>query len=354
MRKTISRPVHFLKCAFLFAVSMAAATVHAQVPVPMYQGADRTQRLVDGARKEGTLTVYSSMTERDTSSVTKAFKEKYGINVNVWRSGKDKVLQRTISEARAGRHVADLVWNVSPEMEALHRENLLQPAWSPLQKGLIPQALPKHGEWTGSMVYVFVQAYNTKRVSKEELPRSWQDLLDPRWKGRLGIEFKQQEWFYRLMSVLDEKKGLELFRTLAASNGLSVRMGNSVLVNTVINGETDLALTTYSFLVDQGKAKGGDIEYLMLSPTIALTDGVGILKRAEHPYAATLFYDFMLSDGQKILASNLVPTTSVRDQNMARFRPVYIDPAKVLDDYPKWTKLYDDTINNRGQRAAKP
>lgn len=341
-----------LQCMAVFLVSMAVgAGALAQVSVPMYKGADRTQRLIEGAKKEGTLMVYSSMTERDTANVVKGFEEKYGIKVSVWRSGKDKVLQRVISEGRAGRDAADLVWNVSPEMEALHREKLLQPVWSPLEANLIPQAVPKHGEWAGSMLYVFVQAYNPKKVGKDELPKTWQDLTDPKWKGRLGIEFKQQEWFYRLLTVLGEEKGLALFRNIVATNGLSIRMGSSVLANSVANGETDLALTMYSFLVDQFKAKGGDIEYLALAPTIALPDGVGIPKRARHPYAATLFFDYMLSDGQKILADNLVATTAKGDPSMVRFpQPVYIDPARVLDDYAKWTKLYDDTI--RGGAGA--
>jgi iron(III) transport system substrate-binding protein len=351
MKNRLSGRMQILQCILvLLAAMMVATSSFAQVAVPMYKGADRTQRLIDGAKKEGSLTVYSSMTERDTANVIKGFEDKYGIKVNVWRSGKEEVLQRVLSEGRAGRDAADLVWNVSPEMEALHREKLLQPVWSPLQKNLIAQALPQHGEWTGVMMYVFVQAYNPKHVSKEELPKSWDDLLDPRWKGRLGIEFKQQEWFYRLLGVLGEEKGLALFRKLVATNGLSIRTGSSVLANSVATGETDFALTMYSFLVDQMKAKGGDIEYLAMAPTLALTDGIGIPKRAKHPYAATLLFDYMLDEGQKILAGNLVATTAQGDQNMARFQPVYIDPAKVLDDYAKWTKLYDDTI--RGNPAT--
>jgi len=352
MNITLSRRMLALQSSLLILALLAA--VPSQAQVPMYQGADRAQRLADGARREGSLNIFSSMTERDTSTVVKAFEKKHGVKVNVWRSGKDKVLQRVISEARASRDEVDVVWNVAPEMEALHQEKLLQPSWSPMQKGLIPEALPKHGEWTGSMVYVFVQAYNPKRVSKEELPRTWQDLAHPRWKGRLGIEFKQQEWFYGLMNVIGEKQGSDLFRNVAATNGMAVRMGSSVLANSVMNGETDFAITMYSFLVDHGKAKGGDIEYLALSPTLALTDGIGILKKAKHPHAATLFMDFMLSDGQKILAENLIATTERGDTNLARFQLKYIDPAKVLDEYPKWTKLYDDTINNRGVVATKP
>jgi iron(III) transport system substrate-binding protein len=338
----------WLQPALLLLLSALAAPLFAQSQILMYQGADRTQKLIEGAKKEGALTLYSSMTERDTSNVVRAFEEKYGVKVGVWRSGKDKVLQRVISEGRAGRDAADVVWNVGPEMEALHREKMLQPAWSPMLKNLIPQAVQKHGEWAGAMVYIFVQAYNPKRVTKEELPRTWDDLLDPRWKGRLGIEFKQQEWFYRLLTVLGEKKGLDLFHKLVATNGLSVRMGSSVLANSVMTGETDFAVTMYSFLVDQGKARGGDIEAVALAPTIALTDGLGIPKNIKHPYGAMLFYDFLLGDGQKILSDNLVATTTRGDPVVARFMPVYIEPAKVLDDYARWTKLYDDTIRGTG------
>src|SRR5690606_6934629 len=106
---------------FIFATAMPALA-----QVPMYDGADRTQRLIDGAQREGTLTVYSSMAEKDTARVTQAFSEKYGIKVNVWRSGKDKVLQRVVAEGQAGREDVDFIWNVAPEMEALHREHLLQ------------------------------------------------------------------------------------------------------------------------------------------------------------------------------------------------------------------------------------
>ncbi len=352
MNKKLIKLVQWLQLAMLITAGVAVSAVQAQVP--MYEGADRTQRLLDGARQEGVLNLYSSMAEKDTSRVAKLFEEKYGIKVNVWRSGKDKVLQRAVAEGAAGRDAADFVWNVAPEMEALHREKLLQPVRSPLQKGLIPEALPKHGEWTGSMVYVFVQAYNSKRVSKEELPRTFQDLLDPRWKGRLGIEYKQQEWFYKLMSIVGEEKGLNQFRTMVANNGLSVRVGSSLLANMVLSGEVDFAVTMYSFIVDQMKANGGNIDYVNLAPVIALTDGIGILKRAKHPYAATLFYDFMLSDGQKMIAENYVPTTQTGDKNMARFAAAqFIDPALILDSYEKWLKLYEETINNRGKGEIK-
>ena len=331
---------------WMLALLLTVAGARAQVP--LYEGADRMPRLLDGARREASLVIYTSMAEKDSARLVGAFEKKYGIPVKVWRSGKNKVLQRVITEARAGRHDVDFVLNPAPEMEALHREKLLQAVRSPLQKDLIPAALPAHREWTGTRVYVFVQSYNTQKVSRAELPHSYQDLLNPRWKGRLGIESKQQEWFYTLMQAMGEEKGLRLFRELIASNEVSLRTGNSLLNNMVISGEVPLALNVYSYLPEQARASGAPIDYIALAPSIAYTDGIGITLAAPHPHAATLFYDFMLSDGQKIVAENKAITTNRRDEAvLAKFNPVYIDPAKVLDSYEKWGKLFDDTLNGR-------
>lgn len=336
-----------LQC-WLMATLFIVMTSHAYAQVPMYEGADRMQRLLDGAHREGTLMFYTSMAEKDSARIVGAFEKKYGIKVSVWRSGKDKVLQRVVNEARAGRQAVDFVLNPSPEMEALHREKLLQPVRSPAQKELIKAALPAHGEWTGMRVYVFVQSYNTQKVSRDELPRSYQDLLDPRWKGRLGIEAKQQEWFYALVQAMGEEKGLRFFHDLIATNGVSLRTGNSLLNNMVVSGEVPLAMNVYSYLAEQARASGVPIDYIALAPTIAYTDGIGIARRAPHPHAATLFYDFMLTEGQKIVSEYKAITTNRRDEAiLAKFNPVYIDPARVLDTYDKWAKLYDDTLNGR-------
>lgn len=336
------------RCAAWLLAGLWAAAGAAWAQAPQYQGADRSQRLLDGARREGSLMLYTSMAEKDSARLVGAFEKKYGIKVRVWRSGKNMVLQRLVTEANAKRYQADFVLNPAPEMEALHREKLLQPVRSPVQLDLIAAALPAHREWTGMRVYLFVQSYNTQKVARAELPRSWQDLLDPRWKGRLGIEAKQQEWFYALVQAMGEEKGLRFFRELVANNELSLRNGNSLLNNLVISGEVPLALNVYSYLPEQARAGGAPIDYISLAPAIAYTDGIGILRKAPHPHAATLFYDFMLTDGQRIVAENKAVTTNRRDQAaLAKFNPVYIDPALVLDSYDKWGKLYDDILKGR-------
>src|SRR5437588_4620676 len=247
------------------------------------------------------VNVYSSMAEKDLRQLVAEFERRHGVKVNLWRSGKNRILQRVISEARAGRYEVDVIHNPSPEMEALHSEKLLKAVDSPLHAKLIPQAVARHREWAGPRVYIFVQAYNTRLVSKAELPKTYADLLQPRWKGRIAIEGKEQEWFYTLVQAMGEAQGLEFFRALAA-NGLQVRLGNALLTNLVVAGDVPFALTLYSYLPEQQRRAGAPIDWIALAPTIAATDAVGVAARAPHPREAALFYEFMLGEGQRLMA----------------------------------------------------
>ena len=276
-----------------------------------------------------------------------AFEKKYGIKIKIWRAGTDNVLQRVITEARSGHSELDFLLSTSPEMEALHNEKLLQQVYSPAQKDLIPAALPAHKEWAGVRIFVFVQGYNTKLVGRDELPRTYQDLLNPRWKGKIGVESKH-EWFYTLVQAMGEEEGLRFFRKLVATNGLSMRTGSTLLANMVASGEVPLALNLYRHGVERVRAKGAPIDYVALPPTVASTDGIAIMRNAPHPNAATLFYDFMLTDGQKILSDTSITTNRRDEAALAKFKPiVFSDPLKVLGSYAKWDKLYDDVVNGR-------
>src|SRR5438105_5411894 len=223
--------------------------------------------LCGSACAQPVVNVYSSMAEKDLRRLVAEFERRHGIKVNLWRSGKDKILQRVLSEARAGRNEVDVIHNPSPEMEALHREKLLRRVDSPLLASLIPEAIAPHREWAGPRVYIYVQAYNTAKVRADEVPKTYRDLLHPRWKGRIAIEGKEQEWFYTVVQAMGEAEGLKFFRELAA-NGLQVRMGNALLNNLVVAGEVPFALTMYSYLPDQSRRSGAPVDWIALAPTI--------------------------------------------------------------------------------------
>jgi iron(III) transport system substrate-binding protein len=332
--------------ACIAAAPLARAQDRALAGLAQYGGADRAERLLDGARREGFLTVYTSFPPEDIAAVNAAFEKRYGVKVRPWRSSSENVLQRTLTEAKAGRFDVDIVECNSVPLESLHREGLLQRVRSSRLADLVPAAVPRHGEWVASRLSLFVQAYNTKQVRKEELPKSYADLLDPRWKGRLGIEASDMDWFSEVVRALGESKGLKLFRDVAAANGFSVRRGHSVLAQLVASGDVPFALTVYNFTAEQLKRRGAPIDWLVLSPAVAHANGVAVPTRAPRPSAALLYYEFMIGEeAQRLLSSrDSIPTSTKVESALDRSSFKVVDPALLIDQGSRWAKLYDEII----------
>jgi len=317
--------------------------------IALLQGEQRQQRLIEGARKERELNVYHVMPGIDMAPVIEAFTKKYGIAVKTWRSSSELVLQRVVTEGRGGRFAVDIIENNGPEMEALHREKMLQQVNSPTSTDIIPEAIPAHREWVGNTIDIFVQAYNTNLIKKEDLPKSYQELLDPKWKGRLGIEGADQHWFALLAQELGQERATKLFRDIVDTNGISVRSGHSLLANLVASGEVPLALTVLNYTPPQLKQNGAPIESFVMAPRIAYFRGIGVARKAPHPYAAMLFYDFLQSDeGQQILANRFkIPVSKKVGVFNERSQLKFIDPKMFLDNNEKWIKTFEETITKR-------
>jgi iron(III) transport system substrate-binding protein len=336
-----------LQIFVFFAVLAAGTAAYGQADIATYQGADRGQKVLEGAKKEGTLTIYSSATVEDMTALTTAFTKKYGIKTQVWRASSENIIQRSTTEARGGRFDVDVFETDGVAMEAVHREKLLQEVRSPFLTDLMPEAIRPHKEWIGDRVQIFTAAYNTRAIKKDDLPKSYDDLTNPKWKGKLGIEAADHDWFSAVVTALGEEKGLALFREIVAKNGMSIRKGHTLLANLVVTGEVPLALTTYLYKVLQLKNNGAPVDYLVLPPEIARAQGTGMARKAPHPHAAVLFVDFLLSDGQAILAKRDFIPTNVKVKPLPEGMPLkFVDPATLLDQNDKWEKLYKDIITN--------
>ena len=319
-----------------------------------YEGPDREQRLLQGARQENALTVYTSLTVEDITEIAAAFEKKHGIKLKFWRASSEKIVQRIVTETRAGRFDFDVVETNGPELETLHREKLLQRAYSPHFADLIPQAILPHGEWVGTRLNMFVQIYNTKLVKKEDFPKTYQDLLDPKWKGKLGIEAEDVDWFLTVVKELGEgkgdEKGLKLFRDIVAANGISVRKGHTLLAGLVASGEVPMGLTVYNHNADKLKKKGAPVDWDVIQPAVIRANGMGLAKKPPHPNAAALFYDFMLSEGQMILAKNEYLASSRKAGSLLdKHRVKFVDANMVLDESAKWEKLYAEIFTRQSR-----
>jgi iron(III) transport system substrate-binding protein len=335
-----------LAAALAFPAFALAQASDPSARIVQYERPDREQFLAQGAKKEAEVAVYTSLIAEDLAALSAAFERKYGVKVKGWRAGSEKVLQRAITESRAGRGEADVIETNGPELEAIYREKLLQPLRSPHLKDLMPQALRPHGEWVGTRINMFVHSYNTRLVKKEELPKAYADLAHPRWKGRLGIEAEDEDWFAMVIRELGEEAGLRTFREIGRMNGFSVRRGHTLLAGLVAAGEIPFALTTYSHGAEKMKQKGAPLEWFAIAPAIGRANGIGIVRKPPHPHAAALFADFVLSpEGQAILQKGGYVPANLRLEDRAQKLPLkFVDPAVVLDEDAKWKKLYAQIV----------
>ncbi|WP_271893984.1 ABC transporter substrate-binding protein [Candidatus Phyllobacterium onerii] len=352
--QTISRRQILLGFATtLLTLLLVTTPVVAQTSIAelaAYDGADRMQKLIDGAKQEGTLTIYTSAPVDDMTALTSAFTEKYGVKVEVWRGSSEDVLQRGVAETRAGRYTADILETNGPELEALTRENILQPVSSPTFNQILPSALFEHRSWIGTRLNVITSAYNTNLVQAADVPKTWTDFLNPAFKGKLGIEAEDFDWLAAVVKNFpSEAEGIDFFKKLAATNGLSVRKGHTLLTNLTASGEVPMSMTVYQYKAQQLKQDGAPIEWFGIAPIPARVNGIGVSRHSTHPHAALLFYEFELTDAQSILAKRgFTPTNISLFPLPENLKLSVIDSKIVLDEGKKWRNVFDEVI------SAKP
>ena len=329
----------------MLAGAASATTPGAQgLPAALDISPGREKRLHDAAKGEGEVVVYSTAPPDDNKAFTTAFEARYGVPVKLWRSSSEDILTRAIAEFRAGRTQADVFLNTGVGLETLYREKQLQSVTSPHIEKLVTEAMPAHRQWAGVYLAPMVHLYNTNLIKQADLPKTWDDLLDARWKDKLAVEAADFDWFQLVVERIGREKGLALFRDIAQRNKVSVRKGHSLLANLVVAGEVPLALTTYQFTVEQLRLSGAPVDWFVIGPAVSAQVGVAIPTAPRHPNAALLFYDFLLSEGQDIMEKRHFITT--RKESIAGAKiPIEIqDAAHVLDNATEWEDLYRKTF----------
>jgi len=335
---------------FLMAAAAPFASAQSFAGLASDDSPSRHQRLVEAAKQEGSLTVYTSNAAETIEALRADFEKRYGVRVNVWRASSAKVLQRMVAEKRANRWDFDAVGVSSPELEALYREKLLQEVNSGLHQEMLEGTLPAHRGWAPQFINVFVQAYNTHAVKSEDLPKRWADLLDARWRGKLGVEAKAGEWYCTLLKTLGEGKGAELFREIAARNGWSVRSGNSVLANMVVSGEVPLALAVYSHMIEQARQQGAPVDWFAIDPVIGRSNGIGVSRKPPHPNAALLFYEYTIGDAQPLMLKlNYLSPVKKLASPLRDARILFVDPAADSAEVERCDNAYDALIKTKKQ-----
>ncbi len=191
-------------------------------------------------------------------------------------------------------------------------------------------------------------------MKPDEVPNSYEDLLQPRWLGKVGIEAGDSDWFGSVVKAMGEKEGLAYFRKLADTRP-QVRTGHTLISELVAAGEIPIAATVYNHAVERLTKNGAPIKWKALPPTFGRPGAVAVARNAPHPHAAVLFADFMLSrEGQELIKQrNRVPSSKAVDSPLNKFPYRMIDPAIVLDESEKWETLWTDLFL-KGKKQAKP
>ena len=311
----------------------------------MYDGADRDTRIVEKAKQEGSVSVYTSLAPTEAAPLVEAFEKMHGIKVNMWRGLSDGVVQRAVSEARAKRYAVDVIETNGPEMESLARERVLAPFHTPYLADIPASALPRNGLWIPDRLNFFVVAYNSQKVKPDELPKTYEGFLDPKWKGRIALEATDSEWMSGVVKTWGETRGMAFFRKLAEMKP-EMRKGHVLLVQLIASGEVDVGLTAYYANAESFKRRGAPVDWAPVEPVIARPQGIGVARNAPHPYAALLFADFMLSPrAQQMLAKmGRVPISRAVKSEARPENYVMSDPATVLDEADKWQQLWDKLL----------
>jgi len=298
--------------------------------------------ILDTAKREGEVVFYASMNLAEANIMIAEFEKRYpSIKVKLNRAGSEKLLTRLLTEARAKRVSADVIQTVEFSMHILTRSGVLARHISS-NDSLYPKNFKEEGFWTTVYYNPYVTAYNTRLVAPRMVPKTYDDLLDPKWKGKLLMEGTKADWFAGMLQIMGQERGLKYMGQLARQEPM-LREGHELLAQLVAAGEGFLDINIPASSVDRVKEKGAPIDWVALGEAPAIMVGIGLASQATHINAAKLFIDFALSrEGQKLQQGfgRLVARTDLASEQPAAIRQIKMVPvnpalAEKLNDYSK-------------------
>ncbi len=261
------------------------------------------QAVLARAKQEGKLVLYTGMDTEEANQYAREFARQYPfIKTDVFRGSGETVQERFLVEHRANVHNADIFQASIVQVYQLKNAGLLEKYISPESTAYPEGFKDPQGYWNAFYLIPYIIGYNTRMISAKDAPGSYEDLLSPKWKGLIGLETEEYQWFYHLLQIMGKEKGFDYMRRLARQD-LQMRKGHTLLAQLVAAGEIAIAVVVYSNRVERMKISGAPIEWVRFKgPTIAAINAISIPEKAPHPDTARLFVDFVLSrEGQNLL-----------------------------------------------------
>src|SRR5438552_503279 len=309
--------------------------------------------LIEGAKKERQVVWYTTLIVNQAIRPLKdAFEKKYpGIELQYARADESPTAAKIMAEAAAGRMQADVFDGIS-NMVPLKRAGIAAPFVPSAAKDYPADMKDKDGYWQAILLYVFTPGINTTMVAKDQAPKTYQNLLDPRWRGKMawnpGSIAGAHGFVGNILMSMGEARGMDYLRALSAQRIVNIEASSRAILDQVIAGEYPLGLMMFNHHTVISAQKGAPSDWLKLEPVPVAFDAVGILKDAPHPNAARLLVDFVASeDGQKVLQqADYLPAMPKMPAMKPGLRPedggfkaTFLRPDDVYDRIPGWIKV---------------
>jgi iron(III) transport system substrate-binding protein len=263
--------------------------------------AEREKKLVEGAKKEGEMVWYTNSGIENATRYIQGFKKKYPfIDANVWRSKTRQVTQRIVAEANAGKYLVDVIKPSTDLLPVMLERNLIGRYDTPLRA--IYPAHAKSPFYTNINYAFRVFAFNPRKVNAKDAPKSWEDLLQPKWKNEILFDESSLEEVMALLGAWGKEKTVSYLTRLSRQQ-LLIRVGRDTTTQMMMAGEAPLAVTTYAYNNENLRATNAPVDWVAEDLIPTLIYPLTLARRAPHPHAAALYYDYLISEeGQRLIA----------------------------------------------------
>ena len=300
------------------------------------------------AREEKSLVLYHTTNVPDTQKILDGFRRRAPyLAVEPFRATGEKLIQRITTEVMAGRHLADVYIISGLQAWLLKDAGYIQPYRSPERERINPALKDRDGYWSGIYWNLEVLGYHTKLASPQEVPKRWEDLANPRWKGLVGLEEEDVQWYASILQLMGDERGKELMRRIAQQQP-QIRRGHSLLGQLLAAGEFALAPTLRVHEAEALKRRGAPVDWHAIEPLAPNPPVCVVLpKGSARPNAAKVFIDYILShEGQEVLRQMGRNSSRVDvEQSIARVTRIKLmemDWEKVQKNYARYSQEFRD------------
>lgn len=257
--------------------------------------------IVEKAKAEGELVLYTAWGLDTVQALQKAFAKKYPfIKIDVLRTGSERLLNVTTSEHKQKLFRADVFSGSHLAMINHAKAGHLQKYISAEQRAFPREYKDPDGFWTAFYMDTRVLAYNTKMATRDEVPKSYEHLLLPKWKGKMGMDNADYILYGTLQEMMGRERGTAYLKKLGQQD-LVIRSGHPLLTQLLIGGEFPVYMDAFGSTIERFKAQGAPVDWVALEPVIVSLNPLAMAVNAPHPVSAKLLIDFLLSkEGQEV------------------------------------------------------